>query len=86
MLYEGALDYPGPHVFWQLVEEFGLTGVFTSPTAVRLLMRYGEEPAKGYDVSSLQRIVCAGEVLNPPAWEWLQRRVLDDRIPVIDNW
>ena len=86
VLYEGALDYPGPHVFWQLVEEFGLTGVFTSPTAVRLLMRYGEEPAKGYDVSSLQRIVCAGEVLNPPAWEWLQRRVLDDRIPVIDNW
>ncbi len=86
LLYEGALDYPGPDVFWRLIEEFGLTGVFTSPTAVRLLMKFGDEPARGFDTSSLQRIVCAGEVLNPAAWEWLQKRILDDRIPVIDNW
>ena len=86
ILYEGALDYPGPDVFWRLIEEFGITGVFTSPTAVRLLMKFGDEPALGGDTSSLQRIVCAGEVLNPAAWEWLQKRILDDRIPVIDNW
>ena len=86
ILYQGALDYPGPDVFWKLIEEFGITGVFTSPTAVRLLMKFGEEPAKGFDISSLSRIVCAGEVLNPAAWEWLQKRVLDDCIPVIDNW
>lgn len=86
ILYEGALDYPGPDVFWRLIEEFRITGVFTSPTAVRLLMKFGEEPAKGFDLSALKRIVCAGEVLNPPVWEWLQKRVLEDRIPVIDNW
>ena len=86
VLYEGTLDYPTPDVFWRLIEEFGLTGVFTSPTAVRLLMKFGEEPAQGFDLSSLERIVCAGEVLNPPAWEWLQKRVLGNRIPVIDNW
>jgi acetyl-CoA synthetase len=86
VLYEGALDHPGPDVLWRLIEEFGLTGVFTSPTAVRLLMRYGEEHASGYDLSSLERIVCAGEVLNAPAWEWLQKTVLDDRIPVLDHW
>ena len=86
LLYEGALDYPGPTVFWEMIEEFGLTGVFTSPTAVRLLMRFGEEKVNDFDISSLKRIVCAGEVLNPPVWEWLQKRVLDDRIPVIDNW
>ena len=86
LLYEGALDHPGPDAFWRLIEEFGLTGVFTSPTAVRLLMKYGDEPPRGADISSLQRIVCAGEVLNPAAWEWLQKRILDDRIPVIDNW
>ena len=86
IVYEGALDHPGPDVFWKLSEEFSLTGIFTSPTAVRLLMKFGEEPAKGYDISALKRIVCAGEVLNPPAWEWLQKRVLEDRIPVIDNW
>ncbi len=86
VLYEGALDYPTPDVFWRLIEEFSISGVFTSPTAVRLLMKFGEEPAKGFDISSLLRIVCAGEVLNPAVWEWLQKRVLDDRIPVIDNW
>jgi acetyl-CoA synthetase len=86
ILYEGALDYPGPDVFWRLIEELGITGVFTSPTAVRLLMKFGEEPAKGFDLSSLERIVCAGEVLNPSVWEWLQMRVLNNEIPVIDNW
>jgi len=83
--YEGALDHPGPEVFWQVIEAFGVTGVFTSPTAVRLLMRYGEEPARKYDHTSLEAIFCAGEVLNAPAWEWLQRSVLDDQIPVIDH-
>ena len=84
--YEGALDYPGPEVLWRVVEEFGVTGIFTSPTAVRLLMRYGEGAARGFDLSSLERVFCAGEVLNAPAWEWLQKVVLQDRIPVIDHW
>jgi acetyl-CoA synthetase len=84
--FEGALDHPGPETTWQLIDELGLTGVFTSPTAVRLLMRYGEDPARAADLSSLERVVCAGEVLNPPAWEWLQKEVLEDRIPVIDHW
>jgi acetyl-CoA synthetase len=83
--FEGALDHPGPEVPWQIVEEFGVTGIFTSPTAVRLLMRYGEQAAHGSDLSSLERLFCAGEVLNPPAWEWLQERALKDRIPVIDH-
>jgi acetyl-CoA synthetase len=83
--YEGALDHPGPDVFWKVIDEFGVTGVFTSPTAVRLLMRYGEEPAKGYRLASLERLFCAGEPLNAPAWEWLQKKVFGDRIPVIDH-
>jgi acetyl-CoA synthetase len=83
--YEGALDHPNAETFWKIVEDFGVTGVFTSPTAVRLLMRYGEEPARQYDHSSLEAVFCAGEVLNAPAWEWLQTRVLEDKIPVIDH-
>lgn len=83
--YEGALDYPTPETFWRVIEEFGVTGIFTSPTAVRLLMRYGDEPPRKFDHSSLERIFCAGEVLNAPAWEWLQKKVLNDRIPVIDH-
>ncbi len=83
--YEGALDHPGPDVFWQVIEEFGVTGIFTSPTAARMLMKYGDEPASKYDHSYLERVFCAGEVLNAPAWEWLQKSVLHDRVPVIDH-
>ena len=83
--YEGALDHPAPDAAWALIEELGVSGVFTSPTAVRLLMRYGEEGARRHDLTSVRRVFCAGEVLNPPAWDWLQNRVFDGRVPVIDN-
>ena len=83
--YEGALDHPGQEAAWALIEELRVEGVFTSPTGVRLLMRYGTEPAKRHDLSSVTRVVCAGEVLNAPAWRWLQEEVFDDRIPVIDH-
>ncbi len=85
VVFEGALTYPDTSVLWRIIQDFGVTGVFTSPTAVRLLMRYGTEPSQGFDLSSLERVFCAGEVLNPPAWEWLQKEVLHDRIPVIDH-
>jgi acetyl-CoA synthetase len=85
VVYEGALDHPGPDVVWRLIEELGVTGLFTSPTAVRLLMRYGEATAREHDLSSLERVFSAGEVLNAPVWKWLQKDVLEDRIPVIDH-
>ncbi|MFN8498895.1 MAG: acetate--CoA ligase [Anaerolineae bacterium] len=85
VVFEGAMDYPGPDLLWKIVEELGVTGIFTSPTAVRLLMRYGDGPTQGHDLSSLERVFCAGEVLNPPAWEWLQKHVFNDLIPVIDH-
>jgi acetyl-CoA synthetase len=84
--YEGALDHPGAETFYRIVAEHHVTGVFTAPTAVRLLMRYGVEPARAHDLGSLTRVFSAGEVLNPPAWEWLQKEVLGDRIPVLDHW
>ncbi|MGO8948260.1 MAG: acetate--CoA ligase [Ktedonobacterales bacterium] len=85
LAYEGALDYPGPDVFWQVIEEFGVTSVFTSPTAVRLLMKYGDEPPRQHNHTRLNRIFCAGEVLNAPVWEWLQKTILKNRVPVIDH-
>jgi acetyl-CoA synthetase len=85
IVYEGALDHPEPDVVWRLIEELGVTGLFTSPTAVRLLMRYGEAQAREHDLSSLERVVSAGEVLNAPVWKWLQEVVLEDRVPVIDH-
>ncbi len=84
--YEGAIDYPGPEQFYRIIAREHVSGIFTAPTAVRLLMRYGEQAAEGCDLSSVERVVCAGEPLNPPAWEWLQKRVFKDRVPVIDHW
>jgi len=83
--FEGALDYPQPDSNWKtLMEDYRVTGIFTSPTAVRLLMRYGDSLSK-VDHSYLERVFCAGEVLNAPAWEWLQQKMFKGRIPVIDH-
>jgi len=84
--YEGALDHPDAETFYRIIERHRVTGVFTSPTAVRLLMRYGSAPAKKHDLASLERVFCAGEVLNAPAWEWFQKEALGDRIPVVDHY
>ncbi|OLD10296.1 MAG: acetyl-CoA synthetase [Chloroflexi bacterium 13_1_40CM_3_70_6] len=84
--YEGALDHPNAETFYAIVERNAVTGVFTSPTAARLLGRYGTAPAWKHDLSSLERLFCAGEVLNAPAWEWLQKEALRDRVPVIDHY
>jgi len=84
--YEGSLDHPSSEQFYATVERNKATGVFTSPTAVRLLMRYGNAPARAHDLSSLERVFCAGEVLNAPAWEWFQKEALQDKIPVIDHY
>jgi acetyl-CoA synthetase len=86
VVFEGALDHPHAEANWRaVVEEFGATGIFTSPTAVRMLMRYGDEPLLRVDHARLERVVCAGEVLNAPAWDWLQNRILRNRVPVIDH-
>lgn len=86
LAFEGALDHPHAAANWRVaIEEFGVSGVFTSPTAVRLLMRYGDEPLGQVDHARLERVFCAGEVLNAPAWDWLQNTILQNRIPVIDH-
>ena len=86
VVFEGALDHPYAEANWRVaMEEFGVTGMFTSPTAIRALMGYGDEPLRRVDHSRLERVVCAGEVLNAPAWDWLQNRIFEGRIPVIDN-
>src|SRR5439155_1668733 len=80
------LDHPNAETFYDVIERNKVTGVFTSPTAARLLMRYGTAPARKHDLSSLERVFCAGEVLNAPAWEWLQKEALEDKVPVIDHY
>ena len=85
LAFEGVIDHPGPQTFYRTIQENGVTGLFTAPTAIRLLMGYGTEPAKRFDLGTLNRVFSAGEVLNPAAWEWMQKRLFLDRVPVIDH-
>ena len=85
IMYEGLPDHPTPDIWWQLLERNKVSKLWISPTGVRALMKYGDEYPKKHDLNSLVLVVCAGEVLNPPAWEWLQKKVLHDRIPVVDH-
>lgn len=85
VMYEGVPDYPAPDIWWNIVERNRVTKLWMSPTGVRGLMKYGEDIPKKHDLGSVKFIACAGEVLNPPSWEWLQKKVFEDRIPVVDH-
>jgi len=85
VMYDGTPDYPRPDMWWEIVERNRPTALWFSPTGVRGLMRLGIEHARKRDLSSVKRIFCAGEVLNPPAWQWLQEEVFENRVPVIDH-
>jgi acetyl-CoA synthetase len=85
---EGAVDYPNPGTAWEIVERYGVTKMFTAPTALRMFMRYGEKYPAQYDLTSLRFIACAGEPLNPEAWRWAQTHLAGDGKwgYVVDNW
>ena len=72
---EGAIDYPHPGAFYEVIDKHGVSVIFTAPTAVRILMRYGEQYIQGYDLRSLRLLTCAGEPLNPEAWRWAYRHL-----------
>ncbi|MFB6155879.1 MAG: acetate--CoA ligase [Haloferacaceae archaeon] len=85
VVYEGTPVYPDAGVWWDLVERHGVTKIFTAPTAIRALAGYDDEYHERADLSTLDVVFSAGEPLNPPAWRWLQKEVLDDAKPVIDH-
>jgi len=85
---EGAIDFPNPGIAWEIVERYGVTKMFTAPTALRMFMRHGEKIPGQYDITSLRFIACAGEPLNPEAWRWAQTHLAGDGKwgYVTDNW
>ncbi len=85
VLYEGTPDYPRKDMIWDVIERNKVTALWISPTGVRGLMKLGIEEARKHNLSSVERVFCAGEVLNPAAWEWMQLEVFQNRIPVIDH-
>ena len=86
VLYEGAPDYPTIERWWNIIEKYGVTIFYTSPTAIRMFMAYGEEMLNKHDLSSLELLGSVGEPINPEAWLWFYRYVGGERCPVVDTW
>jgi len=82
---EGKPNYPDPGRWWNLIERYGVSIFYTTPTAIRLLMKYGEEWPRRYDLSSLRILGSVGEPINPEAWEWFYR-VTGENKPIMDTW
>src|SRR6266568_6312575 len=86
VLFEGTPTYPEPDRIWSVIEKYKATILYTSPTAIRGLMRFGEEwPAK-HDLSSLRLLGTVGEPINPEAWIWYRKNIGADRAPIVDTW
>ncbi len=86
MMYEGAPNHPYPNRWWQMIEKYGITILYTSPTAIRGLMRFGEEWPNRHDLSSLRLLGSVGEPINPEAWRWYYRVVGHEKCPIMDTW
>jgi len=86
VLYEGAPDYPTVDRWWDIVEKYGVSIFYTSPTAVRLFMRYGTEGPQKHDLSSLELLGSVGEPINPEVWQWYYKYIGRERCPIVDTW
>ncbi|MFC1950026.1 acetate--CoA ligase, partial [Chloroflexota bacterium] len=86
VLYEGAPDYPEVDRWWDIIEKYGVTVFYTSPTAIRMFMRSGEEWLEKYDLSSLELLGSVGEPINPEAWHWYYKNIGKERCPIVDTW
>ena len=86
VLYEGAPDYPAIDRWWDIIEKYGVTVFYTSPTAIRMFMRSGEEWLKNHDLSSLELLGSVGEPINPEAWHWYYKHIGQERCPIVDTW
>jgi len=85
-LYEGAPDYPRPDRWWDMIERYGITILYTSPTSIRMHMKYGEEWVKKHDLSTLRLLGSVGEPINPEAWSWYYKNIGRERTPIVDTW
>jgi len=86
LLYEGAPDWPEKDRFWELCERYGVTIIYTAPTAIRAFMKWGDHwPAK-HDLSRLRLLGSVGEPINPEAWMWYREHIGGNRCPIVDTW
>lgn len=86
VLYEGTPDTPHRGRWWEVVQKYGVTVLYTAPTAIRAAMKWGDDIPAGYDLSSLRILGSVGEPINPEAWVWYREHIGANRTPVVDTW
>ncbi|HZI71850.1 MAG TPA: acetate--CoA ligase, partial [Nitrososphaeraceae archaeon] len=86
IMYEGAPDYPKPDRYWSIVEKHGTTILYTTPTAIRMYMKYGNAIPNSFDLSSLRLLGTVGEPINPEVWMWYFKTIGKENCPIVDTW
>ncbi|MGI5470028.1 acetate--CoA ligase [Streptomyces sp. CA-132043] len=86
VLYEGTPDTPHQGRWWEIVQKYGVTILYTAPTAIRACMKWGDDIPAKFDLSSLRVLGSVGEPINPEAWVWYRKHIGADRTPVVDTW
>ena len=86
LMYEGAPDTPTKDRFWQIIEKYEVTKLYTAPTAIRLFMKWGREYPDKHDLSSLKVLGSVGEPINPKAWKWYHEVIGGGDCPIVDTW
>jgi acetyl-CoA synthetase len=86
VMYEGTPDFPEPGRWWDVIEKYGVSILYTAPTAIRTFMKQGDDIPARRDLSSLRLLGSVGEPINPEAWIWYRRVIGGDRTPVVDTW
>ena len=86
VMYEGAPNFPAQDRLWEIVETYGVTQLYTAPTAIRAFMKWGDEHPSAHDLSSLRLLGTVGEPINPEAWIWYHEVIGGGRCPIVDTW
>jgi acetyl-CoA synthetase len=86
VMYEGAPDYPDKDIWWEIVEKYGVTILYTAPTAIRACIKWGVDYPAKHDLSSLRLLGSVGEPINPKAWLWYHEVIGGERCPIVDTW
>jgi len=86
LMYEGAPNWPESDRLWRIIEEYGVNILYTAPTAIRAVIRWGDHWVMKHDLSSLRLLGSVGEPINPEAWMWYRKVVGGDRCPIVDTW
>ena len=85
-IFEGTPDYPAQDRWWSIIEKHGITILYTTPTAIRMFMKFGEQWVTKHDLSTLRLLGTVGEPINPEAWKWYYRFVGKEKLAIIDTW